>query len=212
MAKLLVATTNAGKMRELRTLLAPLDAELVFPPDLGLWLDVCEDGATYLENAKKKASAYAQASGLPALADDSGLEVDALDGAPGLHSARYAPGDDTDRVAALLAQLRGVAWQQRTARFRCVTVIQMPTGEQYTTEGVVEGLITYEPKGQNGFGYDPVFYLPEYACTVAGISEDLKNQISHRGRAIQAALPILRQVLVDPAAGEASCGRDVLMV
>ena len=197
--ELLVATQNPGKVREFRLLLAPLEATICFPPDLGLNIDVPEDGDTYTDNAGQKALAYAQASGLLTLADDSGLEVDALDGAPGVHSARYALGHDADRVAALLAHLRDVPPDQRTARFRCVVVVASPNGEVLSAEGVCEGQITSEPAGQGGFGYDPVFFLPEYGCTMAQLSQEEKNRISHRARAIEAALPKLRALLAGGA-------------
>jgi XTP/dITP diphosphohydrolase len=193
--KLLVATQNPGKAREFRALLAPLEATLVYPSDLDISVDVLEDGLTYADNAGRKALAYRQASGLVTLGDDSGLEVDALDGAPGIRSARYAPGRDEDRVEALLAALGDLPMGQRTARFRCVVVIDTRAGRRYTTEGVCEGLIGFEPRGQGGFGYDPVFYLPEYGCTMAQLPEETKNQISHRARAIAMALPILRRLL-----------------
>jgi XTP/dITP diphosphohydrolase len=192
---LLIATQNPGKMREFRLLLAPLATRLCFPPDLGLCVEVAEDGDTYADNACQKALTYAQASGLLTLADDSGLEVDALDGAPGVHSARYRPGHDADRVEALLAHLRDVPWEQCTARFRCVVAVATPAGELYTAEGVCEGLITFEPAGQGGFGYDPIFCLPEYGCTMAQLPEAEKNRISHRARAIAAAIPTLRRLL-----------------
>jgi XTP/dITP diphosphohydrolase len=192
MRDLLVATHNLGKMLEFRRLLEPLHARIVFPSELGLHLAVVEDGNTYAHNAGKKASAYASASGLPALADDSGLEVDAINGAPGIRSARYASGEDSDRVHVLLSQLRHIEWGQRTARFRCVIVVKTPTGEQYVADGAVEGLIALAPQGQGGFGYDPVFYLPDFGCTMAQIPVDLKNEISHRARAVQAILPTLR--------------------
>lgn len=197
--KLLVATQNPGKVREFRLLLAPLEATICFPSDLGLDIDVPEDGDTYTDNASQKALAYAQASGLLTLADDSGLEVDALDGAPGIHSARYAPGHDVDRVTALLARLKDVPPEQRAARFRCVVVIVSPDGETHSAEGVCEGRITSEPAGQGGFGYDPVFFLPEYDCTMAQISREEKNHISHRARAVEAALPGLRALLAGGA-------------
>jgi XTP/dITP diphosphohydrolase len=193
--KLLVATQNPGKVHELRLLLAPLEASLCFPFELGLQVTVPEDGDTYADNARQKALAYARASGLLALADDSGLEVDALAGAPGIHSARYTPGHDADRVAALLAQLRDVAWEQRIARFRCVVVIATPSGELYSTEGMCQGMIAFEPAGQGGFGYDPIFYLPGYDCTMAQLPQALKNRISHRARAVEAALPTLYHLL-----------------
>lgn len=193
--QLLVATQNAGKVREFRLLLAPLKARLGFPSELGLQVEVSEDGTTYADNARQKALTYARASGLLTLADDSGLEVDALDGAPGIHSARYTPGHDADRVAALLAQLHGVPWEQRTARFRCVIAIATPNGELYSAEGVCAGLIAFEPAGEGGFGYDPVFYLPEYGCTMAQLEQAEKNRISHRAQAVEAALPTLRRLL-----------------
>ena len=193
--KLLVATQNPGKVREFRLLLAPLEATICFPSDLGLSIDVPEDGDTYADNAGQKALAYAQASGLLTLADDSGLEVDALDGAPGIHSARYTLGHDADRVAALLAHLRDVPPDQRTARFRCVVVIAPPDGKTHTAEGVCEGRIASEPAGRGGFGYDPVFFLPDYNCTMAQLAQEEKNRISHRARAAEAALPKLRALL-----------------
>jgi XTP/dITP diphosphohydrolase len=193
--RLLVATQNPGKVREFQLLLKPVKTELCFPPELGLRIEVAEDGATYADNARQKALAYMHASGLPTLADDSGLEVDALEGAPGIHSARYTPGHDADRVTALLAALRGVPWEQRTARFRCVVVIATPTGELHSAEGVCEGMIAFEPAGQEGFGYDPVFYLPDHNCTMAQLPQAEKNRISHRARAVEAALPIFRRLL-----------------
>ena len=201
--QLLIATHNPGKAREFRLLLAPLNAILHLPPELGLRLVVPEDGATYADNARQKALAYAHASGLPTLADDSGLEVDALDGAPGIHSARYTPGRDADRVAALLAQLRDVPWERRTARFRCAVAIVTPAGELYTTEGVCEGFVAFQPAGEGGFGYDPIFYLPDHGCTMAQLPETEKNHVSHRARAIQASVPILRRLLAHNTTGSA---------
>ena len=192
---ILVATYNLGKAREYRELLGPLDAGLVFPLELGLRIDVPENAATYVENATQKASAHARASGLITLADDSGLEVDALDGAPGIRSARYTRGQDSDRTVALLAALSDAPLEQRTARFRCAIVIDSPDGSRLHAEGVCEGLISGEPSGAGGFGYDPVFYLPEHGCTMAELPPDVKNRISHRARAVEAALPLLRCVL-----------------
>jgi XTP/dITP diphosphohydrolase len=197
--KLLVATHNPGKMREFQSLLAPIntgvEASLCFPSELGLQIKVTEDGLTYTDNACLKARAYARASGLLTLADDSGLEVDALDGAPGIRSARYTPGNDADRVVALLAQLRDTPWERRTARFRCVVVVITPAQELYSAEGTCEGIIAFEPAGGGGFGYDPVFYLPEHGCTMAQLPQAQKNRISHRARAVEAALPKLRHLL-----------------
>lgn len=193
--KLLIATQNPGKKREFRFLLAPLKARLCFPSELGLQIKVPEDGSTYADNAYQKAQAYVRASGLLTLADDSGLEVDGLDGAPGVRSARYIVGHDADRVEALLAHLHDVPWERRTARFHCVVALATPGGELYSAEGICEGLIALEPAGQGGFGYDPVFYLPEYGCTMAQLPQTEKNRISHRARAIEAAMPILRHLL-----------------
>jgi XTP/dITP diphosphohydrolase len=194
--KLLVATQNPGKAREFRDLLAPLDTDICFPSAIGLHIEVPEDGDTYTDNAGQKAQAYACASGLLTLADDSGLEVDVLDGAPGIHSARYASGHDADRVETLLARLRDVSVAQRTARFRCVVVIALPSGEiLHSAQGVCEGRIAREPVGQGGFGYDPVFFLPEYDCTMAQLSREEKNRVSHRARAVKTALPALSELL-----------------
>lgn len=193
---LLIATQNPGKVREFRLLLATLKAKLCFPFELGLQIEVSEDGETYADNARRKALTYARASGLVTLADDSGLEVDALAGAPGIRSARYTQGEDADRVSALLAQLRDVAWEQRTAKFRCVIVIATPARELYIAEGTCQGLIAFESAGQGGFGYDPIFYLPNYGCTMAQLPQAQKNRISHRARAVESAMPMLRHLLV----------------
>jgi XTP/dITP diphosphohydrolase len=193
--KILIATQNPGKIREFRSLLASLEPRLCFPSELGLEIDVPEDGVTYADNARQKALAYMKASGLLTLADDSGLEVDALGGKPGIRSARYALGHDADRVATLLEQLRHVTWNQRTARFRCVVVIATSTGDTYEAEGICEGRIAFEPVGQGGFGYDPAFYLPRYDCTMAQLHPEEKNRISHRARAVDAAMPMLRRLL-----------------
>ncbi len=193
LTKLLIATHNLGKLREYSALLFGLPLELVSPDDLRLNLDVVESGDTYGENAALKASAYAQASGLLTLADDSGLEVAALDGAPGVRSARYALGDDDDRVQALLHALAqaGAGEGQRAARFRCVIALVNPQGRSWTVEGQCVGRIIDTPRGSGGFGYDPIFYLPGYNCTMAELPQEQKNLISHRARAAQAIRPIL---------------------
>lgn len=196
MNKLLLATNNQGKLRELRAILADLPLELVTPADIRLELDVPEDGSTYAENAAKKALAFALASGLTALADDSGLEVDALDGAPGLYSARYSskPGaSDADRRAFLLQNLRG---QPRpwSARFRATVAVAGPEGSVQIVEGTCEGEIIPEERGAGGFGYDPIFLLPELGKTMAELPEETKNRLSHRARAVQAAKPILMRL------------------
>lgn len=193
--ELLIVTDNPGKKREYRALMAALPVLLRFPSDLGYRIEVQEDRTTYEENAARKARAGVQVSGLLSLADDSGLEVDALGGAPGVRSARYTPGSDADRIAALLAHLDGIPWERRTARFRCVIAIATPEGDLYTAEGTCEGIIATAPAGTGGFGYDPVFYLPEFGCTMAQLPPEVKNRISHRARAVEAALPILQQLL-----------------
>ncbi|MBL8056505.1 MAG: RdgB/HAM1 family non-canonical purine NTP pyrophosphatase [Anaerolineales bacterium] len=200
MTRLLIATNNPGKVRELQELLAELPVPLVRPYDLGITTEVAETGATYAENARLKAEALAAASGLIALGDDSGLEVDALGGAPGLHSARYAgPGaTDADRRAKLIQALRE-APAPRAARFRCVIAVAVPAASAapavHLFEGTCEGEILLEERGQNGFGYDPLFWLPDQGRTMAELPNPLKNRLSHRGRAVQAALPWLHALL-----------------
>jgi len=194
--KLLIATHNRGKLREYAKLFDGLPLQLLDPDDLGLDLDVKESGTTYADNARLKAQAYAQASGLLTLADDSGLEVDALDGAPGVRSARYAPGQDADRVTALLRALEqvGATNQDRAARFRCVIVMISPDNRVWSTKGTCAGRIIDTPRGSGGFGYDPVFYLPTHNCTMAELAPEEKNRISHRARAAQALRPVLAQL------------------
>ncbi len=195
--KLLVATHNAGKAREYRDLLAGLPFEVTWLDAEGIDLDVEETGATFEENAVLKATAYAGASGLWTWADDSGLAVDALGGAPGVYSARYArPGaSDAARYRKLLDALAGVPWAERTARFRCVVALVSPGGELYTTDGACEGIIAFGPAGDGGFGYDPVFYLPDHGRTMAQLSSEEKHAISHRGRAARAMADTLRQIM-----------------
>jgi len=195
--KLLLATSNRGKVREFRHLLSSSLFELTTPADLKLDLKVAENGKTYAENARLKALAFALASGLVTLADDSGLEVDVLGGEPGLQSARYAGegGGDHARIAKLLSRLRDVPWEKRTARFRCVLAVASPDGRVGFAEGSCDGIITFEPKGDSGFGYDPVFYFPEYDRTMAELPMELKNRVSHRGKAAMAALPLIERML-----------------
>ena len=197
MPRLLIATGNPGKVLEIQDLLAGLEIELVTPGALGLDLRVVEDGATYAENALKKALAYSAASGLPVLADDSGLEVDALGGAPGLYSARYAkkPGaNDADRRAYLLRNLQ-VHPQPWTARFRATVALTAPGMEPRLAEGTCQGKIIPEERGTNGFGYDPIFLLPELDRTMAELTREQKNRLSHRARAVLAARIDLLEML-----------------
>ncbi len=192
----LIATQNPGKIREIRAVLSPHGFDLLTPSDLGLHLTVTEDGQSYRENAAKKALTYAQAAGLITLADDSGLEVDTLDGAPGLHSARFAPwpdATDADRRRLLIDRLHPHP-RPWTARFRCVVAIATPDGIVHFAEGVCPGEIIPEERGTHGFGYDPIFLLPDRGQTMAEIPPAEKNQISHRGRALRAAIPIIKDL------------------
>lgn len=197
MAKLLIATNNPGKLREYRALLADQRWELTWPQQEGMDLVVEETGSTYQENARLKAQAYTQASGLVALADDAGLEVEALGGEPGPYAARYAgaSASDQERVRYLLEKLAGVPWEQRRAAFRCIIAVASPSGRVEYCQGECHGLIALEPRGADGFGYDPVFFLPKLGKTMAELSFEEKNWISHRGRAARVALPLLAGML-----------------
>lgn len=196
--EILLATNNAGKLLELRQLLAELPGvALHSPTDLGLDLDPEETGTSYAENAALKARAFVRASGLVTLVDDSGLEVAALDGAPGLHSKRYTgtPGaTDADRRQALIANLTG---QPRpwSARFVAVVALAVPGEDLRFYEGECRGEIIPAERGSNGFGYDPIFWFPDRARTMAELSDGEKNAVSHRGNAVRAALPALREIL-----------------
>ena len=197
MQKLLIATGNRGKVKELQTLLAGLDVQLVIPADIGLDLEVVEDGQNYEQNAGKKALAYSNASGLISLADDSGLEVDALGGAPGLYSARYSPiphATDADRRAYMLKNLNGKP-RPWVAHFHATLAIGLPDGQLLFADGNCYGEIIPEERGQNGFGYDPIFLIPEMKSTMAELSMDEKNRLSHRALAVKNALPLLQRAL-----------------
>jgi len=194
MRSLLLATNNKGKIVEIKALLAGLNLTLVTPSDAGISLEVPEDGLTYAENAARKALAFAQASGMIALGDDSGLEVDALDGQPGLHSHRFCPlpnATDADRRKYLLEQLGGKP-RPWAARFRATVAIAKPAGEVQLATGQCEGEIIPNERGTNGFGYDPIFLVPELGKTMAELEMDEKNRLSHRARAVLNAIPILR--------------------
>jgi XTP/dITP diphosphohydrolase len=216
--KLLIATHNKGKMREYRHLLRDVPFELVSLGDVGIAEEVDETGTTFEENAWLKASTYARLSGLLTLSDDSGLEVDVLGGEPGVHSARYG-GDscatDQDRVALLLSNLEGTPWEKRIAQFRCVIAIAVPPGHPYTKvdagtltfrkiEGInmasvvgsVAGMIQYKPEGEEGFGYDPVFYLPSCQQTMAQLPLEEKSRISHRSDASGKAVEVLKRLAI----------------
>ena len=196
--KLLVATHNLGKKQEYADLLGGLGLELVSLSEVGIAHKVEETGDSYAENALQKARSYATVSGLLTLADDSGLDVDALCGAPGVHSARYAGegASDEERYELLLSDLQDVPDEQRTARFRCVIALVWPDGRAQTVEGICEGRIALTPRGEHGFGYDPVFYVPEYRQTMAELAPETKNRISHRAQAAAKAREILKSWLV----------------
>jgi XTP/dITP diphosphohydrolase len=185
--KLLVATTNVGKVAEYQELLSGLPMQVAGLQDLGIGWDVAETGSTFEENALLKARAYAEASGVLTLSDDSGLCVDALGGAPGLYSARYARGDDRARIEKLLDALREVPLDQRGAKFVCVIALALPDGTAWTFEGECSGQIASQPSGANGFGYDPIFFMPEHGRTMAALPDEVKNTISHRARAMAKA-------------------------
>lgn len=195
--KLLVATHNLGKKQEYADLLGGLGLELVSLSEVGIAHKVEETGDSYAENALQKARSYATVSGLLTLADDSGLDVDALCGAPGVHSARYAGegASDEERYELLLSDLQDVPDEQRTARFRCVIALVWPDGRAQTVEGICEGRIALTPRGEHGFGYDPVFYVPEYRQTMAELAPETKNRISHRAQAAAKAREILKSWL-----------------
>jgi XTP/dITP diphosphohydrolase len=196
MRSLLIASGNPGKLDEIRALLDDLDLELLTPQDLGLEQDVPESGESYAENAAKKALAFSNATGLVALADDSGLEVDILDGLPGIRSARFSPqpgASDADRRAYLLERLRGLPRPWR-AHFHCTVALAFPGKEVRFLEGECNGEIIPEERGSHGFGYDPIFFIPEMGKTMAELSMDEKNRVSHRARAIKAAIPLLTEV------------------
>lgn len=191
--RLLFATTNAGKLEELRALVGP-GVEVLSLADFPGVAEAVEDGDSFEANAVKKARHYAEACRVPALADDSGLCVDVLGGAPGVHSARYVPGSDADRYRALLENLEAVPAERRSAAFVCVLALAMPGGGEVTTaEGRCPGSIGREPRGTNGFGYDPVFLLPGGEKTMAELSREEKSALSHRGRAFEVLRPTLER-------------------
>jgi XTP/dITP diphosphohydrolase len=209
---LLIATNNKGKIRELQDLLKDVEIELTTPAQIHLDLDVIEDGRTYAENASKKAVAFAQASGLVSLADDSGLEVDALDGAPGLYSARYGSKDgqklsDAERRAFLIKKLadKSRPW---TARFHATIAVAVPDGQVHLVEGFCEGEIIPEERGTGGFGYDPIFLLSELGKTMAELSMEEKNRLSHRARAVRNARKTLDQLFKSTEASTSSRDAD----
>jgi XTP/dITP diphosphohydrolase len=194
--KLLLATTNRGKIQEYCSLFGGLPFQLVTPEEMGVNIQVKEDYPSYEENASIKAESFARASGVITLADDSGLEVDVLGGEPGIRSARAAgeTASDKDRIEHLLARLKGTPLEKRTAHFKCVIAIAKPGEKTELCYGECAGLIALEPRGEKGFGYDPVFYLPELENTMAELPLKIKNLVSHRGKAAREACRILEKI------------------
>ncbi|HOB90820.1 MAG: XTP/dITP diphosphatase [Bacillota bacterium] len=197
MKKLVVATKNRGKLIEIAELLVDHDVKLYSLHDFPKMPDIVEDGETFEENAIRKAMAAFEWTKLPAIADDSGLEVDALNGAPGVHSARYGGNSATDeeKIDKLLAAMIDLPLEERTARFRCAMAFVDSEGEVFVTEGTCEGVIAFECRGSGGFGYDPIFMLREYGKTFAELGSDIKNRISHRAVALQKMREILQERL-----------------
>jgi len=196
MRRILVASHNPHKIREIKELTAELNCEVVGLSEVGDYPPVVEDGETFQENACKKAAEIAKLSGEFVLADDSGLEVDALGGAPGVHSARFAgePVSDSRNNELLLEKLASIPLEQRGAQFRCVMALATPGGQVEFSEGICRGVILFEPRGSGGFGYDPLFYVPELALSFAELSSAQKNSISHRFRAMQGMLQVIKEL------------------
>lgn len=193
MKKIVFATGNKDKMREIREIMADCDVEIFSMKEAGIDVDIVENGTTFEENALIKAKAIAEHTDAIVLADDSGLEIDALNKEPGIYSARYM-GEDTSYTVKnrnLIERLEGVPKEQRTARFVCAIAAVLPGGKELVTRQTMEGYIGYEPEGENGFGYDPIFFLEEYGCSSAALSREQKNAISHRGKALRAMRDML---------------------
>lgn len=195
MKKIIFATGNEDKMKEIRRILEDPSLEILSLKDAGIHADIDENGKSFEENAMIKAEAISKMTGEIVLADDSGLEIDYLNKEPGIYSARYMGEDTSYRIknASLIERLAGVPDEKRTARFVCAIAAAFPDGTVKTTEGVIEGRIGYEERGENGFGYDPIFYVPEFGCTTAELSEEQKNAVSHRGKALEKMREILKE-------------------
>ncbi|MDP2718998.1 MAG: XTP/dITP diphosphatase [Dehalococcoidia bacterium] len=194
--ELLLATENKAKIRELSQLLEGIPFRILSPDTKGIKLSVEETGRSMEENARLKATDYARASGLISIADDSGLEVDALSGEPGIRSRRYAGenASDEERISFILKKMVDIPWEKRSARFRCVLSIATPAGQVSICEGICEGYITFTPQGSGGFGYDPIFFIPEIDKTMAELPAEIKNQVSHRAKAAGKARLILNDI------------------
>jgi XTP/dITP diphosphohydrolase len=204
MRSLLLATTNRHKLQEYRAIFSDLPFQLLSLEDIRLDMDVEETGTTFQENADLKALAYARASGLLSLADDSGLAIDALGGAPGVYSARFITPETSyeERFRVILQRLQGLPMEQRSARFCCVITLAEPSGYHRSVQGALEGVIAEAPRGEHGFGYDPIFLVPELGKTTAELSSEQKNSISHRGRAAHLACELLENWPPSPSSQE----------
>ena len=197
MKKIVFATGNQGKLREVKKILADLNVDIVSMKEEGIQIDVDENGTTFAENAQIKATAIGAHTDAIVLADDSGLVIDALNGEPGIYSARYLGEDTSYRLKNqnLIDRLEGVPDEKRTARFVCAIAAALPDGTVLHTEGTIEGIIGYEERGENGFGYDPIFYVPKLGKTTAELTDDEKNAISHRGSALEKMKVLLREYI-----------------
>lgn len=197
MRKIVFATGNQGKLREVKKILADLNVDIVSMKEEGIQIDVDENGATFAENAQIKATAIGAHTDAIVLADDSGLVIDALNGEPGIYSARYLGKDTSYRIKNqnLIDRLEGVPDEKRTARFVCAIAAALPDGTVLHTEGTIEGIIGYEERGENGFGYDPIFYVPKLGKTTAELTDDEKNAISHRGSALEKMKVLLQEYI-----------------
>lgn len=194
---IILATNNKSKVKEISEMMSGSDITFVSLDDAGINVEVEETGTTFEENALLKAREICKLSGKPTISDDSGLEIDALDGAPGIYSSRFM-GEDTSydiKNNALIEKLENVADPDRTARFRCCMALVLPDGREFVTEGAMEGIIAIEPKGINGFGYDPILFIPEYNRTSAELSSEEKNNISHRGEALRKMIEVIKKEL-----------------
>ena len=199
MKKIIFATKNDGKIREIKDILSDLDAELLSLKDVKIDVDIVEDGSTFEENALIKASEISKITGEIVLADDSGLEIDYLNKEPGIYSARYMGEDTSYRIKNqnIMDRLEGVPDEKRTARFVCAIAAVFPTGETLSTRGTIEGRIGYEERGTHGFGYDPIFVVPEYQCSTSELDPEIKNKISHRGKALREMKNKLEKILYE---------------
>ena len=195
---MIFATGNMGKLKEIKDILGDIGEEIISMKEAGIDVDIVEDGTTFEENALIKARAIRDLTGCIVLADDSGLEVDAMNKEPGIYSARFM-GEDTSydiKNKHIIDRLTGLLGEERSARFVCVIAAAFPDGSDETRRGTIEGQIGFEIAGENGFGYDPIFYIPEYGCTTAELSPEVKNEISHRGKALRAMKEVIKQRIV----------------